>query len=29
MQELILLDPIHNVDETGWPSKNPEISDNE
>lgn len=22
MQELLLLDPVHEVDETGWPSKN-------
>lgn len=24
MQELLLLDPIHDVDETGWPKPNPE-----
>ena len=25
MQELLLLDPIHDVDETGWPKPNPDI----
>lgn len=25
MQELLLLDPIHDVDEAGWPKPNPEI----
>lgn len=24
MQELLLLDPIHDVDETGWPKPNPD-----
>ena len=24
MQELLLLDPIHDVDETGWPKKKPD-----
>lgn len=24
MQDLLLLDPIHDVDETGWPAKKPE-----
>jgi hypothetical protein len=24
MEELLLLDPIHDVDETGWPNKSPE-----
>jgi hypothetical protein len=24
MQELLLLDPIHEVDETGWPNRKPE-----
>jgi hypothetical protein len=24
MQDLLLLDPIHEVDETGWPNKRPE-----
>ncbi len=23
MQELLLLDPIHDVDETGWPAARP------
>jgi hypothetical protein len=26
MQELLLLDPIHEVDETGWPSVQPDAS---
>ncbi len=26
MQELLLLDPIHEVDETGWPSTKPDSS---
>ena len=25
MQELLLLDPIHDVDEAGWPKPNPDI----
>lgn len=25
MQELLLLDPIHDVDDTGWPKPNPDI----
>ena len=25
MQELLLLDPIHDVDEAGWPKPNPEL----
>ena len=25
MQELLLLDPIHDVDETGWPKPNPDL----
>jgi hypothetical protein len=24
MQDLIVLDPIHDVDETGWPNRRPE-----
>ena len=24
MEELLLLDPIHDVDDSGWPNKNPE-----
>jgi hypothetical protein len=27
MQELLLLDPIHEVDETGWPGVKPVVSD--
>ena len=27
MQELLLLDPIHGVDETGWPRTKPDFSD--
>lgn len=26
MQELLLLDPIHDVDEAGWPSRKPEAA---
>jgi hypothetical protein len=26
MQDLLLLDPIHDVDETGWPNTNPHTS---
>jgi hypothetical protein len=26
MQELLLLDPVHEVDETGWPHKKPDSS---
>lgn len=26
MQDLLLLDPIHEVDETGWPNVDPEIT---
>ncbi len=29
MQELLLLDPIHDVDETGWPKKKPDDTVNE
>lgn len=29
MQELLLLDPIHDVDETGWPKKKPDETFNE
>lgn len=29
MQELLLLDPIHDVDETGWPKKKPDGTFNE
>ena len=29
MQELILLDPIHEVDETGWPNSKPPAKDDE
>ena len=29
MQELILLDPIHEVDETGWPNTKPPSSKND
>jgi hypothetical protein len=29
MQELLLLDPIHDVDETGWPKKKPDKTFNE
>lgn len=25
MQELLLLDPIHDVDDTGWPKPNPDL----
>ena len=25
MQELLLLDPIHDVDDMGWPKPNPEV----
>jgi coenzyme PQQ synthesis protein D (PqqD) len=27
MQELLLLDPIHDVDEAGWPKPNPELAE--
>jgi hypothetical protein len=26
MQDLLLLDPIHEVDETGWPIQKPDLS---
>lgn len=29
MQELLLIDPIHEVDEAGWPQKNSETATNE
>ena len=29
MQELILLDPIHEVDETGWPNSKPPAKDDD
>ncbi len=27
MQDLVLLDPVHQVDETGWPQPNPDVAE--
>jgi len=26
MQDLLMLDPIHDIDETGWPNKAPQLN---